>query len=477
MILGLADAYATGYVPSDNQYFTEFRAAVPIVILFIVLLVLRPSTLAGHTSLRTREVIPRPTYRGTLVAAGVVIIVTALVASAVSDADAQTLGQLFGVALVAVSLVPLIGYAGQISLCPLTFAAIGALAMGYHGGGGNPVGLLFAAVFAGAVGAVVALPALRLRGIYLALATAAFAVIMDRWLFLIPDFDLGPWKVRLFGSSNLSVSNVHVPGLDTNEPKTLLIVLSVVFGLFWLAVVAIRRSRFGERLLAMKDSPAACATLGMNTTSTKLTVFTLSAAMAGVGGAFYAAAQGGVAASNFDFAILTEGGLVALTAEWGIDDVLLDSAGPAEVDARLRLAMGRRHADEPPTTQSERGVIRAGDVTVDEHAYTAKLNGKALDLTFKEFELLKFLAQHPGRVFSRAQLLQEVWGYDYYGGTRTVDVHVRRLRAKLGPEHEAMIGTVRNVGYKFVRQPTSVAETEADRDRRGRRPLRLSTAS
>src|SRR6202043_629154 len=73
-----------------------------------------------------------------------------------------------------------------------------------------------------------------------------------------------------------------------------------------------------------------------------------------------------------------------------------------------------------------------------------------LDLTFKEFELLKFLAQHPGRVFTRAQLLQEVWGYDYFGGTRTVDVHVRRLRAKLGTEHEALIGTVRNVGYRFV---------------------------
>ena len=77
--------------------------------------------------------------------------------------------------------------------------------------------------------------------------------------------------------------------------------LSVVFGLFWLVVVAIRRSRFGERLLAMKDSPAACATLGMNTTFTKLAVFSLSAAMAGVGGAFYAAAQGGVAAENFNF--------------------------------------------------------------------------------------------------------------------------------------------------------------------------------
>ena len=72
-----------------------------------------------------------------------------------------------------------------------------------------------------------------------------------------------------------------------------------------------------------------------------------------------------------------------------------------------------------------------------------------LDLTYKEFELLKYLVQHPGRVFTRAQLLQEVWGYDYYGGTRTVDVHVRRLRAKLGPEHEQLIGTVRNVGYRF----------------------------
>ena len=87
---------------------------------------------------------------------------------------------------------------------------------------------------------------------------------------------------------------------------------------------------------------------------------------------------------------------------------------------------------------------------VDEATYTAKIGGRPLDLTFKEFELLKFLAQHPGRVFSRQQLLQEVWGYDYFGGTRTVDVHVRRLRAKLGPENETLIGTVRNVGYRFV---------------------------
>uniref|UniRef100_UPI003CC7EB39 winged helix-turn-helix domain-containing protein n=1 Tax=Nocardia wallacei TaxID=480035 RepID=UPI003CC7EB39 len=76
---------------------------------------------------------------------------------------------------------------------------------------------------------------------------------------------------------------------------------------------------------------------------------------------------------------------------------------------------------------------------------------RPLDLTYKEFELLKYLAQHAGRVFTRAQLLQEVWGYDFFGGTRTVDVHVRRLRAKLGSEYESLIGTVRNVGYKAVR--------------------------
>ena len=135
---------------------------------------------------------------------------------------------------------------------------------------------------------------------------------------------------------------------------------------------------------------------------------------------------------------------------------MLETAGPAEVDARLRLAVGRlaRAVDDDIPDE-----IRSGDVSIDEATYTARVSGRILDLTFKEFELLKFLAQHPGRVFSRAQLLQEVWGYDYFGGTRTVDVHVRRLRAKLGPEHEALIGTVRNVGYRFVIAPPRVDET------------------
>jgi DNA-binding response OmpR family regulator len=158
--------------------------------------------------------------------------------------------------------------------------------------------------------------------------------------------------------------------------------------------------------------------------------------------------------------ILTEGGLAVVTADWGVDDVVLSSVSPAEFEARLRLAIGRLEAiaDDDP----EAHVIRSGGVAVDEATYTAKLNGRMLDLTFKEFELLKYLAQHPGRVFTRQQLLQEVWGYDYFGGTRTVDVHVRRLRAKLGPEHETLIGTVRNVGYRFV-IPTPEPSSEAER--------------
>ena len=140
--------------------------------------------------------------------------------------------------------------------------------------------------------------------------------------------------------------------------------------------------------------------------------------------------------------VVTEGGMSALSGDWGIDDVLLSTAGPAEADARVRLALARRDEVAAPTR------VQASGVTIDEQSYSAKLHGKPLDLTYKEFQLLHFLATHPSRVFTREQLLSEVWGYDYFGGTRTVDVHVRRLRAKLG-DADQIIGTVRNVGYRF----------------------------
>lgn len=138
--------------------------------------------------------------------------------------------------------------------------------------------------------------------------------------------------------------------------------------------------------------------------------------------------------------VVSEGGFAAVTPEWQIADVVCDTAGPAEYEARIRMLLAGG---------SHEGLISAGGITIDEAAYAAVLEGQPLDLTYTEFELLKFLVQHPGRVFSREHLLSDVWGYDYYGGTRTVDVHIRRLRAKLGPEHEGLIGTVRNVGYRF----------------------------
>ena len=146
--------------------------------------------------------------------------------------------------------------------------------------------------------------------------------------------------------------------------------------------------------------------------------------------------------------VTTEGGLSAINADWGITDVILDTAGPAEVDARIRIVIGKDAIEQLAMNPSLKE-IRSGEVVIDEDSYTAKIKGRTLDLTFKEFELLKYLAQHPGRVFSRSQLLQEIWGYDYFGGTRTVDVHIRRLRSKLGPEFESVIDTVRNVGYRF----------------------------
>ena len=125
------------------------------------------------------------------------------------------------------------------------------------------------------------------------------------------------------------------------------------------------------------------------------------------------------------------------------DDVIFPEASEAEVRLRANLIRSRRG-------DTGEAVLRLGPVGINVETYQVTVGGRALDLTFKEFELLRHFAEHPGRAFSRARLLQEVWGYDFYGGTRTVDVHVRRLRAKLGPEHEHLIETVRGVGYRAV---------------------------
>jgi DNA-binding response OmpR family regulator len=145
--------------------------------------------------------------------------------------------------------------------------------------------------------------------------------------------------------------------------------------------------------------------------------------------------------------IVDDGTVARFRFEVGADDFVLVNASAGEIAARLGMIVRRSGRAEEAT------VLKVGDLTVNPENYQVYVHGRPLDLTYKEFELLKFLAQRPGRVCDRDMLLREVWGYDYYGGTRTVDVHVRRLRAKLGPEHEALIETIRNVGYRLVPRP------------------------
>ncbi len=147
-------------------------------------------------------------------------------------------------------------------------------------------------------------------------------------------------------------------------------------------------------------------------------------------------------------ALLAEPDLVSITPDWHLDDVLLARTGPAELDARLRLSVGRHRHAHP--TAGNPALLTLGDLVIDPDTYSARLPHKPLDLTYKEFELLKYLAQHPGWVCTRTQLLDHIWGSDFLGGPRTVDVHIRRLRAKLGADHEALIGTLRNVGYRAI---------------------------
>ncbi len=125
------------------------------------------------------------------------------------------------------------------------------------------------------------------------------------------------------------------------------------------------------------------------------------------------------------------------------DDFCMSPFHPKELEARLHHLFWRAGRGSGPE------IVEYGDLVLNLETYQAALGTRPLDLTYMEYELLKFFATHPGKAFTREQLLSRVWGYEYYGGARTVDVHVRRLRAKLGEEHASLIQTVRSVGYRF----------------------------
>ena len=280
VILGLAVSYSVAYLP-QNSYIQGFEGAVPAVVLFVSLLLLPQSRLRGHRLLRSRELALVPTWRGTAIFGAGVILFTVIVATVVSQSDLYTLDRVWGLAIVGLSLVPVVGYAGRLSLCQMTFAGIGAIVVGHLGG--NPLSILAAAGVCSVAGVLVALPALRLSGIYFALSTAAFATAMDAWVFPLPAFDLFGHQFAPFGSGSLNFVPFHIGGWALSSKEAQFIVGSVVFVLLAALVVLVRRSEFGSRLFAFKDSPVACATLGMNTRLLPIAVFAISAAIAGVG--------------------------------------------------------------------------------------------------------------------------------------------------------------------------------------------------
>jgi branched-chain amino acid transport system permease protein len=298
IILGLAQAYAVGYLPQNPSWLpegidvvTSLRVAIPVIMLFAVLLLLPEAPLRAHGIVRVRESVPKPVVRTSLLGAVGLVLVAAVLSAVLDTTGLLSWGKAFAFALIMLSLVPLTGYGGQISLAQMAFAGLGAYAMGVWGENGNPLGLVAAFVLPAMVGAVVALPALRLRGIYLALSTLAFAVFMDRVVFS---------QDELFPSGSRTVDRLRLGPIGFESDRAYFVLLAVVFALFGLGIVWLRLGAFGRRLQAMKDSPAACATLGMNLTLTKLQVFALSAGIAGVGGAMLGGLQNGVSVTQFD---------------------------------------------------------------------------------------------------------------------------------------------------------------------------------
>ncbi len=284
MVLGLAYSYAVGYLP-QNSFFDSIpisglRESLPVVMLFVVLLVMKQGSIEGSRVRAFRESVDVAPFTRSLVTGVLVVVAMAIAVSFMSVGDVVDVGEGVALGIVVLSLVPLAGWGGQVSLCQMTFAGLGAFAMA-HVDGGSFLGLLAAIGLAGVVGAIVALPALRLRGLYLALATFAFAFAMDNMFF--------PTNVAFTYGGTIHVNRPGIFGLHLASNDSFTVFLTVVFCLLAIGLLALRRGPFGRLLLAMKDSEAACVTLGANLTRTKLAVFALSAAIAGLGGALYGA--------------------------------------------------------------------------------------------------------------------------------------------------------------------------------------------
>jgi branched-chain amino acid transport system permease protein len=324
IVIGLSTTYVVAYFPSKWTWASSFRNSLPMIFLFIVLLVLPQDRLRGTTILRTRERFRMPSIRSAWIA-GLVLVVTIWglkVIMAKTAVNTLTAGMTF--ALIALSLVLLTGLAGEINLAALSFGAVGTIVVFHFGiSGSGPAarmtlwGLLLAAVVTALVGAIIALPALRLRGLYLALATMAFGVFVSRFVLTERnEREIFGLKFTIFTSGQLSIPRPKIGPLDFKNADPFLMLVTVMFAVMAIGLVYLRHSGYGRRLAAMKDSPAAAATLGMSVVRLKLSVFMLSAAIAGVGGVMMAAQVGTVNSDRFD--IFLSLALLMLTVVGGI---------------------------------------------------------------------------------------------------------------------------------------------------------------
>ena len=327
LVLGLAGSYVIGYFPAERWTWTgNFRVSLPMIALFVVLLFLPQDRLRGATVLRTRERFRLPTVRGAVVAGAVLIVGMFLLRDILAPTAINSLAFSMTAAVIALSLVLLTGYAGEINLAVLSFGAIGAIIVhhfGISGSGGGArttlLGYVLAAVVCAAVGALVALPSLRLRGLYLALSTMAFGVLVSNMVLreiTERKLPLLHTEFSIFPSGNLTVPRPKLGPIDLAAMPTFLMFVTVLFAAVGVGLVALRHSSYGRRLTAMKDSPAASATLGQSLVSLKLSVFMLSAAIAGVGGALMTSQLGSANLDRYD--IFLSLSLLMLTVVGGV---------------------------------------------------------------------------------------------------------------------------------------------------------------
>lgn len=259
-------------------FFQRVKPAIPTLFLLVFLLVLPAARLSSGNLERGRA--PRtPSRQWSLVSALALVIGVAALAATLPERFVPDLSRALSNGVVMLSLVLLTGYGGLLSLSPLLFAGLGAWTMAIVGGG-STVGLLASALVAAPFGALVALPSARLKGLYLALSTFAIGVLANALVFQDP---------RFFGNGNRDVARPDVLGLSTRGDEAFTVFVAVLFAAIGIALTALRRSRYGRRLAAARDSEAAVATLGLDVRGQKVLTFTVSAAIAGVGGALLGA--------------------------------------------------------------------------------------------------------------------------------------------------------------------------------------------